>query len=1232
MKKNDLLKTIIILVVLFFMNIMPVVNPSFTWAAPPLLEPTWETYASTKFGYSIKYPSALQPRERNKQDIPSQGGVPSDVWFGERIHIITRVPPLPDDVLSSIWNDATKVVLPQGLQARRLERVSEPIGGGIPLTSVEYLIRANGADFFLVYTPLDVALADDQERQIFEIMITTFAVIEQRTYMPPMTALADQTDGFDFPVDPRDGSSGRPDWYANYNVQNPYLQNCGDSNGDGKDDCWSSCYNEWFSKLQHAGEDWFRSANSNVYAVANGRVIWARNANYPGGVVIIEHSLPSGVSNPWGGNLYIYSMYGHLDPNSLVSELKDVQRGQIIGRVYNWGSNSHVHFEMRRYGNMQQAPEWVNGYYFCNTSWPGPGYTDTDANPDWFGYTHPSAWIDGHRPGGGGCNNPSPNSDQIGLYADDNYCGAYKILGIGEYPNPGALGVSNDSISSIKVGGNVKATLCRDDNYGGCEDFTSDDSHLGDNSIGNDSVSSAKVTWRSSGNTLPSDYGYCAEEGHRCSFSGTAQIYYGANNQYVGPRTYTDGVDCNNSVFGDPIPGIHKQCFIKGGRPQGSTWCANENGTCSFGNGNVATVYYGANGKYNTKTGVVSSIACDNSTFGDPFGGIGKACYYIITGSSISTPSNPSPADNVTLPRTNNTVLSWSTNGTNCTIHIWGGSINISPTNNCDALTLGQQRGGAYSWQVTSSNSSGSATGPVWHFNIKPYTPTNLTISNSSASQVTLNWSLSSDEPNDVDEYYIYRNDQYVGSVSKGTSTYTITGLSCDVSYSFNVKSRRQGVLSDASNTVYRGPVGCPPAMPTNLIISNSTMNSLTLSWQDNSNNESGFKIYRWGYDDTTWNFYYLDSVGANITSYTQTNLSCGNDFNYYEVSAFNQYGESAHAGWVQGTTATCPPAELLVTDITFYPSAAYSNDNVYAYVSIQNQSNQSVSSFWIDVYIDDQPSGCSDWGEYYFWVDEIGANSINTWMVKIPADTLTSGSHQVRVFVDSGCNVTEGNENNNIEGPIQLQLLTPPPSPLNDEIDYAKNIFPVSLINLGANFIYEDNLDVTGAHISPDDPYIPICDLAPGLSSVWYKYTPLSNETIRLSTFDSNYDTFLAVWNGSNSNLELVGCNDDYENDILQSELNVSLVGGITYYFEIAEWNGYFYDWGGIQSLTSERQPPIQPRPGDTFTTNNTKPNSTKNYWMAAGDVTIQSPMAGGLLIFKVSYPEVYLPVILKK
>lgn len=107
------------------------------------------------------------------------------------------------------------------------------------------------------------------------------------------------------------------------------------------------------------------------------------------------------------------------------------------------------------------------------------------------------------RRAGGGC---IPTADQVALFVDANYGGQCVVKGIGNYPNPAAIGLPNDSISSIKVGSNVQATLCEHDNYGGvCETFTGDDPYLGDNTIGDNRVSSVKVEPRCVGGTTPVD-------------------------------------------------------------------------------------------------------------------------------------------------------------------------------------------------------------------------------------------------------------------------------------------------------------------------------------------------------------------------------------------------------------------------------------------------------------------------------------------------------------------------------------------------------------------------------------------------------------------------------------------------------------------------------------------------------------------------------------------------------
>jgi hypothetical protein len=73
----------------------------------------------------------------------------------------------------------------------------------------------------------------------------------------------------------------------------------------------------------------------------------------------------------------------------------------------------------------------------------------------------------------------------------------------------------------------------------------------------------------------------------------------------------------------------------------GWTACATEGGVCNFSG--TRQVRFGANGKYNTKS-VTGTVACSNSVFGDPIGGVVKACSYADATTATTPPATPAPA------------------------------------------------------------------------------------------------------------------------------------------------------------------------------------------------------------------------------------------------------------------------------------------------------------------------------------------------------------------------------------------------------------------------------------------------------------------------------------------------------------------------------------------------------------------------------------------------------------
>ena len=60
----------------------------------------------------------------------------------------------------------------------------------------------------------------------------------------------------------------------------------------------------------------------------------------------------------------------------------------------------------------------------------------------------------------------------------------------------------------------------------------------------------------------PTDMTKCADENGTCSFTGTRDVTYGANGVFTTLYGVTGGTPCTNAVFGDPLVGTVKACYI----------------------------------------------------------------------------------------------------------------------------------------------------------------------------------------------------------------------------------------------------------------------------------------------------------------------------------------------------------------------------------------------------------------------------------------------------------------------------------------------------------------------------------------------------------------------------------------------------------------------------------------------------------------------------------------------
>ncbi|MDI6793562.1 MAG: fibronectin type III domain-containing protein [bacterium] len=211
----------------------------------------------------------------------------------------------------------------------------------------------------------------------------------------------------------------------------------------------------------------------------------------------------------------------------------------------------------------------------------------------------------------------------------------------------------------------------------------------------------------------------------------------------------------------------------------------------------------------------------------------------------------------------------------------------------------------------------------------RPKPPSNLVLSNVTATTIDLAWQ---DNSVNEDEFRIYRGNSadtstfsQVATNNTNDTTYTDTGLTAKTRYYYYISGYNELGKSAGSNTADTTTLDTQPAFPTNLSATpvNCSDTMVNLTWKDNSGDtwgqETGFVIQR----DTEAAFTAppdkVDTVGTNVTSYTDTGLTRNTTY-YYRIRSFSTTFGSR--GWAPDTatvitcdTAPNPPLSLVITD-----------------------------------------------------------------------------------------------------------------------------------------------------------------------------------------------------------------------------------------------------------------------------------------------------------------------------
>ena len=187
-----------------------------------------------------------------------------------------------------------------------------------------------------------------------------------------------------------------------------------------------------------------------------------------------------------------------------------------------------------------------------------------------------------------------------------------------------------------------------------------------------------------------------------------------------------------------------------------------------------------------------------------------------------------------------------------------------------------------------------------------PAAPSGLAATAASSSQINLVWV---DNASDETGFKIERCQNAgcssfaeIAQVGANVITFNNTGLTASTSYSYRVLATNSGGDSTYSDQASATTLAADlvPAAPSNLAATAVSSSQINLSWTDNSNNDTGFKIERCQ-GPTCTNFTQVGTTLTNVTTFNNTGLTRNTKYRY-RVRAFNA-GNSGYSNIANART-----------------------------------------------------------------------------------------------------------------------------------------------------------------------------------------------------------------------------------------------------------------------------------------------------------------------------------------
>ena len=166
--------------------------------------------------------------------------------------------------------------------------------------------------------------------------------------------------------------------------------------------------------------------------------------------------------------------------------------------------------------------------------------------------------------------------------------------------------------------------------------------------------------------------------------------------------------------------------------------------------------------------------------------------------------------------------------------------------------------------------------------------------------------------------------------INPDNTRYTDIALQMNAAYQYRIRAyNAEGKSPYTSYAQVRTPLLTPPSAPSLLTSTAHSEKSITLSWNDNSDNEKGFILTRKPESDPSQSHSF--SLQANVSTYIDSDLAPGTTY-LYNLVAVNDAGVStASNNYVASTLTPPPPPEEkpLREGLIAYYDFSYNPDNI---------------------------------------------------------------------------------------------------------------------------------------------------------------------------------------------------------------------------------------------------------------------------------------------------------------